>query len=620
MASVLTTGLSLLGSGALALLSAAPAGAAPDPSPAGADWRTPAEIGDYRTTPREAETIAYLRRVQKAAPGRVRLETCGKSGEGRDLYIVVVSKDGAFDPAAIHRQGRPIVLVQNAIHAGEMDGKDASLALLRDIAVTRSRAALVDKAVLVFIPIYNVDGHERFGAHNRINQNGPAEAGWRTQARNLNLNRDYMKADAPETRAFLRLWSRWLPDLFVDTHVTDGADFQYDTTYAIDTGPDIFPQQAAWKKDVLAPYLESAVGGAGHVIGAYINLKSDLDPSQGTTTSQSLPRFSTGYVSLQNRPAVLLETHMMKDYRTRVLGSYEFLRAILEIANRDAGTVVAMNRAADEATIAAGRAPQPPRVPLRLQSDGTTETFTFRGYESRVGPSEISGAQRIEYTATPLDRKVPRETGLKITGDTVPPRAYLVPAPWTPVIDVLAAHGLLLKKTSARYEAEVETYRCEGTIFSDRPFEGRQVLFNSGEGGGRRGATVGDCALVKERLSFPAGSTVVPLDQRAARVAVHLLEPQAPDSLMAWGFFNAIFERKEYAEPYVMERVARDMLAKDPALKEEFERRLASDKEFAASPEARLDFFYRRSPWWDGRLGLYPVARLSSLEGVPLAH
>jgi len=216
--------------------------------------------------------------------------------------------------------------------------------------------------------------------------------------------------------------------------------------------------------------------------------------------------------------------------------------------------------------------------------------------------------------------KAPRETGLKVVLDTVPPRAYIVPAPWTPVIEVLQAHGLRLAKTSARYEAEVETYRCEGTVFSDRPFEGRQVLFDSGEGGGRHGATVGDCRLVRERLSFPAGSAVVPLDQRGARVAIHLLEPQAPDSLMAWGFFNALFERKEYAEPYVMESLARDMLEKDPKLKEEFERRLAEDKEFAASPEARLEFFYRRSPWWDDRLGLYPVGRLASLEGVPLAH
>src|SRR5881296_2482026 len=370
---------------AMALLAAGPIPSQSKRTPPSGDWRTPAERSDYATTPRDAETIAYARRLQAAAPGRVRLEAFGRSGEGRDLFILVVSKDGVFDPAALHKAGRPIVLVQNAIHAGEMDGKDASLALLRDMVVTREKASLLERAVVVVIPIYNADGHERFGPHNRINQNGPEETGWRTQSRNLNLNRDYMKADTPETRAFLRLWNRWLPDLFVDTHVTDGADFQYDTTYGIDTGPDVFPALAEWKRVALAPWLENVVGAAGHVISPYINLKDDTDPSQGITIAQDTPRFSTGYANLQNRPAVLLETHMLKDYRTRVLGSYEFLRAVLEIANRDAGRLIEMNRAADAATVAAGkRYDAGARVPLRLESDGTTEPFTFRGFKSSV--------------------------------------------------------------------------------------------------------------------------------------------------------------------------------------------------------------------------------------------
>src|SRR6266581_1305036 len=334
---------------------AAGAGAGSQPKPsAAADWRTPAEISDYRTTPRYAETMAYARRLVAAAPGELRPETFGRTGEGRDLVVVIASKDGVFDPAALHRAGRPIVLVQNSIHAGEMDGKDACLALLRDLAVTKQKAALLDHAVLLVIPIYNADGHERFGSTNRINQNGPEESGWRTQSRNLNLNRDYMKAETPETRAFLRLWNRWLPDLFVDTHVTDGADFQYDTTYGIDTGPDVFPALAEWKRTALAPSIESSVAAAGHVVAPYLNFKDDLDPSQGLTIAQDVPRFSTGYVNLQNRPALLLETHMLKDYRTRVLGSYEFVRAVLEVANRDAGRLVAMNREADAATVAAG--------------------------------------------------------------------------------------------------------------------------------------------------------------------------------------------------------------------------------------------------------------------------
>lgn len=597
---------------------AAPAAAAPArPEP---DWRTPAEAADFRTTPRYAETLAYARRLAAAAPRQVRIETFGKTGEGRDLVAVIASKDGVFDQAALRRASRPIVLVQNAIHAGEMDGKDACLALLRDMVLTKEKAPLLDRVVLVVILIYNADGHERFGAHNRINQNGPQETGWRTQAGNLNLNRDYMKVEAPETRAFLKLWNRWLPDLFVDTHVTDGADFQYDTTYGIDTGPDVSPAIAEWNRKDLVPYLETSVGAAGQIIGPFVNLKDDADPAQGLRLGQDLPRFSTGYINLQNRPAVLLETHMLKDYRTRVRGSYEFLRALLEVASRDAGRLVEMSRAADAATVAAGkRHDAAARLPLRLESDGTTEPFLFRGYRSKATESEISSVRRIEYTKEPIEITVPRQIALKVTLAVAPPLAYIVPAQWGPVIEALQAHGLRLLKTARPWEGEVETYRCERPIWHGRPFEGRQVLFQPGEGGGRSGATPGTCAPVRERLPFPAGSVVVPMDQRAARVAVHLLEPQAPDSLLAWGVFNAVFERKEYAEPYVMETLARDMLAKDANLKKEFEQRLAEDREFAASPEARLDFFYRRSPFWDARLGLYPVGRLASIDGIPIA-
>jgi len=186
------------------------------------DWRTPAEISEYRTTPDYAETVAYLDRIAAANPSQVKIENFGKTGEGRDLKIVIASKDGVFDPAAIHASGRAILLVQNSIHAGEMDGKDACLGLLRDLAVTKTQSALLDHVVFIFIPVYNIDGHEQRSLYNRINQNGPELSGWRGNATNLNLNRDYMKADAPETRAFLKMFHRWLPDFLLAGYGTDG--------------------------------------------------------------------------------------------------------------------------------------------------------------------------------------------------------------------------------------------------------------------------------------------------------------------------------------------------------------------------------------------------------------
>src|SRR3954469_16531840 len=318
-----------------------------------ADWTTPSEKSGYRTTPRYDETMAYMKRVATSAPKQVKLQVFGRTPEGRDLWVAIVSKDGVFDPAAAHKSGRAILLIQNAIHAGEMDGKDACLALLRDMVITQTQAKLLDHVVVLIIPIYNADGHERVGRYNRINQNGPEEMGWRTQSQNLNLNRDYMKADAPETRALLRLFQRWLPDFFIDDHVTDGADYQYDTTYAIDVGPDVAPATADWLEHQLKPYIEKSVTAAGHVIGEYVGV-GEANPKEGISVGQDTPHFSAGYMVVQNRPGLLVEMHMLKDYKTRVTGNYEILRAILEVMNRDAAKLVAMNQQSDDATVARG--------------------------------------------------------------------------------------------------------------------------------------------------------------------------------------------------------------------------------------------------------------------------
>lgn len=585
------------------------------PAAAPADWATPSEKSGYRTTPRYDETMAYLRRIAAAAPKQVKLESFGRTGEGRELWIAIASRDGVFDPAAIHRSGRAVLLVQNAIHAGEMDGKDACLALLRDMVVTKTQAALLERVVVVIMPIYNADGHERFGAFNRINQNGPEQMGWRTQANNLNLNRDYLKADAPETRAFLRLWNRWLPDFFIDDHVTDGADYQYDTTYVVDVGPDVAPDLARWLRERLKPYIEKSVSASGHVIGEYIGV-GEANPVKGLTVGQDLPRFSTGYSILQNRPGLLVEMHMLKDYKTRVRGNYELLRAILEIINRDAAQLVAMNRAADGATIAAGaKYDAAARFPLRLQATEATVPFRFLGYKRITGLSDVSGALRNQYTQEPENITIPLHAELKPTVAVAPPLAYIVPAQWDKVIGVLQAHGVRMRPMTAAWTGEVETYRCTAN-WRQTPYEGRHPIaggsefspFNSGL----------DCKAVRKQMDFPVGSMVVPLDQRAAKVAIHWLEPMAPDSAVSWGFFDAIFEQKEYGEAYVLEKLAREMMAKDPKLKQEFEQKVATDREFAASPTARLNFFFQRSPWWDPKLGLYPVGRLPSLEGVPL--
>jgi hypothetical protein len=583
------------------------------------DWRTPAEITSYRTTPDYDETVAYLDRIAAAAPGTVKIENFGKTGEGRALKIVIVSKDGVFDPAAIHASGRAILLVQNSIHAGEMDGKDACLALLRDIAVTKAKAALLDHVVLVFIPVYNIDGHERRSAYNRINQNGPEVMGWRANGSNLNLNRDYMKADTPETRAFLKMFHRWLPDFFVDDHVTDGMDYQYDVTFQADDSPDVAPATAHWLHETVVPEVTAQVNAAGHLaFPTQIFLNDENDPAKGLARAGNEPRYSTGQMILENRPGLLVELHMLKDYKTRVTGNYELLRALLEVMNRDASKLIALNREADAAASKLGAHPFNSKFPLEVAWDGQNTPTLFHGYQYTRALSEVSGAMWVSYRHEPWNATLPVATGVKITTSITLPAGYIVPPQWTHVIEVLAAHDVELHRTTAAWTGKVERYRCSGMQWKDAPFEGRHPLFG-GEGGGTQPGRFGQCELSAETVTYPAGSVVVALNQRLSKVAIHWLEPEAPDSAVRWGFFDSIFEQKEYGEGYVIEKLARANLAKDPALKAEFEHRIDTDPHFAASPRARLEFFYERSPWYqENRIGQYPVGRLLSLDGLPL--
>jgi murein tripeptide amidase MpaA len=583
------------------------------------DWRTPAEISDYRTTPDYAETVAYLERVAAAAPGTVKIENFGKTGEGRDLKIVIVSKDGVFDPEAIHASGRALLLVQNAIHAGEMDGKDSCLALLRDIVITKSKAALLDHVVLVFIPVYNVDGHERRSPYNRINQNGPERVGWRGNATNINLNRDYMKADAPETRAFLKMFHRWMPDFFVDDHVTDGADFQYDVTFNLDATPDVAPETAKWIRESVTPELEHQIDAEGHVaFPSLIDLNDETDPSKGLYKMANPPRFSTGQMILENRPGLLVEIHMLKDYKTRVTGNYEILRALFEVLNRDAAKLIELNRTADANAAKLGaHALGNQQFPLAIASSDETTPVLFRGYQFNRALSAVSGTMWISYSHEPWNVTLPLTTGTKVASSTTPPAGYIVPPQWTHVIDVLEAHDVVMRRTTAAWTGKVERYRCTGMEWQGPPFEGHHPLFR-GEGAGAEPGRYGTCVLTTENMTFPAGSVVVALNQRLSKMAIQWLEPDAPDSALRWGFFDPIFEQREYGEAYVLEKLARENLAKDAALKAEFERRVQSDPRFAGNPEARLEFFYDRSPWGQAnRVGEYPVGRLLSLDGVP---
>ncbi len=570
-----------------------PAAAAPN------EWLTHYEQNECNATPRYAETIGYCRRLAEASPW-VRVMPFGRSPQGREMFVVVLSRHGVFSPEAASQSDDAVVLIQNCIHAGECEGKDASLMLMREMAVTKSLAHLLDHATVLIIPIFNVDGHERFGPYNRINQIGPVEMGWRSTAQRLNLNRDYVKAETPEMRAKLALWNAWQPDLHIDNHSTDGADFQYDVMYAIAHQQETAAPVRRWIDELYLPVLLPAMARDGHVMMPYAWLIDRFDASKGLRHEPFEPRLSTGYGPLRNRPSLLVESHVRKPYRVRVQAHYDIMRHTLEIVGREAAALRAAVRQADSETAEWGRAYDPERrYPLRLELTDESEPYTFRGVQTRTEMSEISGALRLIYEPEPVEVATKLYASTRPAAEVAPPVAYLLPPEWAHLTTYLDAHGVRHERLKQPYEGEVESYRFGEVKWAGEPFEGHHLVTCRAE-------------PIRERRTYPPGSVLVRLDQPGAKVALHLFEPDSRDSLVAWGLFDQVFDRIEYGETYILEDLARRMLAEDPALREEFESLLRRDREFRADPFRRLYFFYDRSPWADTLRNVYPVARITS--------
>lgn len=554
--------------------------------PAGDPWITPSEAGGLKTTPRYDETVAYLNRLVKAAP-QLKMISLGKSAEGRDVWMVIASKERAFTPEALRKTGKPLVLAQGGIHAGEIDGKDAGLMLLRDLTVRGTKRELLDRVNLLFVPIFNVDGHERVSRYSRINQRGPEISGWRTNARNLNLNRDYTKADAEEMQAMIRALVTWQPDLYIDLHVTDGADYQYDVTYGWNGAAGYSPAISNWLDRTLRGPVDAHLRAQGHIPGPLIFTD---DPLSGVGSGQSDPRLSTGYGDARHIPTILVENHSLKPYDQRVLGTYVFLEQTLRTVGAEAASL--------RQAIATERARRPVSVPLswRVPANAPKESVEVLGIESRLTLSPISGDVRREWLGRPVLQPAPFQRASEVETSVKPARAYWVPAAWRDVIAKLDLHGIPYEKLTEARDVDVTMVRLLDPKFDTPQFEGH-VRVTATEKPERR------------RERFPAGSVRVSTDQPLGTLVTLLLEPSSPDSLFQWGFFNSILSPTEYVEAYIMEPMAAAMLAEDPKLAEEFRAKIESDTAFRGDPRARLQWFYERTPWYDERARLYPVGR-----------
>ena len=558
---------------------------------------TVAERSGFTETGRYEEVTALCDAFARQYPKAVRCTTFGTTPEGRPMKALVASTSGALTPEQAQRRGLPVVLIQGGIHAGEIDGKDAGFLALREVLEGRAANGALDRLVWVFVPVFNVDGHERFGAWNRPNQRGPKEMGWRTTAQNYNLNRDYLKADTPEMQAMLQLVQRWDPLVTVDLHATNGAQFEHDISIQVEP---VHAGDAGLRTAGLAlrtGVIDDLAKQGSLPLPYYPSFVVQDDPTSGFEDGVPPPRFSHGYFLLRNRIAMLVETHSWKEYPVRVRITRNTVVSVLEHVARDGASWLTTAKQADIAAASLGGRQEP----LTYVAAPAARTVEFRGYAYTRTTSDVSGALMTRYDeTTPQVWKVPLKDDIR-PGIVIeaPGAGYLVPAAeaaW--VAAVLKTHGVEYRLLGKAWQGDAQVFRATKSSFGSASVETHQRLTVEGD-------------WTRESRATPAGALFVPIAQPRARLVMALLEPKAPDSLLAWGRFNNAFERKEYMEDYVAEAVAREML-RDPAVKAEFERRLREDTAFAQSPAARLEFFYRRHPSWDERYQLYPVLRVDA--------
>lgn len=545
-------------------------------------WVTPAERSNLTESPDYADTLSYLQKLT-ASSDLLRLESIGKSPQGREIWLLKAS----LQPDLIGQSGRPTLLVQAGIHSGEIDGKDAGLMLLRDI-VHGDKKQLLAQADLLFIPILSVDAHERRSSTNRMNQRGPAVQGWRNTAQNLNLNRDYTKLDAPELQAVLGVINRYQPDLYIDIHVTDGQDYQYDITYGF-TEPvaSQSPNGASWLASVFRPAVNDALAAGGHLPGPLVFGVDPLDFKKGISLWTATPRYSNGYGDVRHLPTVLVENHSLKPFRQRVLGTYLLLERSLQLLNEQ-GKVLQLAKKADQQARSA-------RQVLAYQAASEPDFIAFKGISYQLEHSEISKAPYVRWTGQPvLYEQLPVYAEKVVQLEVEVPKAYWIPPQYQQVIERLRWHGISMTTLNEAKTIEVEQLSATAPEFSKLPVEGRFRVSATFSANWRS-------------LTLSAGTVRVSTDQPLGALAVALLQPQAPDSLFSWGFFHTMFERTEYFEPYAILPWIELQLKTNKKLAAEFRAASQADKQLLQDGKARLQWFYQRSPYYDQSYLQYPV-------------
>jgi hypothetical protein len=574
-------------------MAAAAASMAASTAKSPADLLTTGEKTAWRQTGLYAETIGIMRRIEQRSP-LVKVVQFGTTSQGRPMYLMIVSSDKAFTPEAAAKTNKAVVLIQSGIHSGEIEGKDTALMLTRDMVISKARAKWLDSAIFLVMPVFNVDGHEDRSPFNRANQNGPDITGTRAQAQQLNLNRDYMKGATPEMKGFLKLYQAWMPDFMFDNHVTDGADYQYDVTWDMAHHGDMGEPTREWVNDRYIPELNKRMEAGGHLVSPYGGLRTMPDGKREFFVEVFPPRYSHLYAAALNRPALLVETHSLKNMKTRAWSDYDIMMHSIDIVTEDPQALRKAVRAADAKYAAMAGDRNAPPIYLAGKTSAGSHPLEYHSLKAGQSMSEITGTMVQSFTAEKDDFMTVTHDGVDTTVEAQEPLGFLIPIQWKDIADALKLHGVEMELTTKPLDQEFDTWRLA------------DVKYAQADGGLMTDYTIHP---VHEKVEVPAGSYWVPMKQQRARLIMALLHPAAPDALVRWGFAGSIFQTmgRIGARPYLSVPIANKMAEDHPEMMQEFQAKLKSDATFAADPQARLDWWISRSNYQSSAANRYPV-------------
>ncbi|MBO2544561.1 M14 family metallopeptidase [Salegentibacter sp. BDJ18] len=553
------------------------------------DLETRFEKSGGKETGTYEEVIDFYTQLAESS-GKISLEEFGKTDSGEPLHLAIYSPGEDFDFEEL-REKNSIILINNGIHPGESDGIDATMMLFRDLAGDSITAP--KNTVLATIPVYNIGGALNRNSTSRTNQNGPAEYGFRGNARNYDLNRDFIKADTRNTRSFYEIFHHVKPDIFIDNHVSNGADYQYTLTHLFTQHNKLGGELGAYLDEQIMPALEDSLAKKDWDITPYVNVFNEV-PEEGFSQFNDYPRYSTGYTTLWNTIGMMVETHMLKPYPKRVRGTYELMRSMIGIAEND------RERMKDIRNRASRKYLTDRWYPINFKPDTENPSQrSFKGYEGEMIASEVTGGERLKYDSKkPFTKEIDYYNNF-IAEDTIEiPRAYIVPQGWWQLTDLLKLNKIKLEPLQSDTTLYVETYKIEDFKTRDQAYEGHYMHSET------------KVSKKMDSVRFRKGDFVVKTFQEGARYLIETLEPEAPDSFFNWNFFDTVLQQKEGFSPYVFEDIAKKMLDKNPDLKERFEEKKRNDAEFSNKSYYQLDWLHKQSKHYETAHLRYPIFRM----------